>query len=460
VIQIHGTPIGLFTLNTLTNEQIVSQVVIEPLNARPTKPKSLDDIVAALGVPSLKIGRTFREANLALADGCVLIFMNENKECLMINLSTVQSRAVDKPSVEPSILGPQEAFVEEIKTNLGLVRRRLKSPKLKQEEIRIGSLTASIVMVLYIEGVTKDNIVEEILTRLNRLEIDGLLDTHMLTELIGDAPRTIFPTIQTTERPDRVVSALLQGRIAILADGSPLAILAPTTLFTLLEAPDDYYQSYLSVLPVRILRHISFWLSLTLPSLYIAVLNFHYEMIPTRLLLILQQTHEGIPFPTIFEALLMEFIFEILREAGIRMPMAIGQSVSIVGTLIIGEAAVQASIVSPGMVIIVATTGISSFSIPAYNLTFAMRVLRFPMMVFAASFGLYGIGVYLLGLLVHLTSVRSVGIPYLSPVVPFEPSDLKDTIVRAPWWNMDRRQKVFEPESIIRGHNRAPSPKR
>lgn len=460
VLEIHSTQIGIFALTTLTTEQFVSQVVIDPLHTSQARPKSLDDIAASIGAPSLKRGRTFHDANIALADGCVLIFMDGSNECLIINLAAVKSRAIDKPNFEPSILGPQEAFVEDVNTNLGLLRRRLKSPRFKQEEVRVGSLTVSIVEVLYVEGVTKDAILEEVRTRLNRLEIDGVLDSHMLTELIGDVPRTIFPTIQTTERPDRVASAVLQGRIAILVDGSPLAIVAPTTLFTLLEAPDDYYASYLAVVPARILRHIAFWLSLILPSFYIAVLNFHYEMIPTRLLLTLQQSHEGIPFPTVFEALLMEFIFEILREAGIRMPKAIGQSVSIVGTLIIGEAAVQAGIVSPGMVIVVATTGICSFSIPTYNLTFAMRVLRFPLMVFAASFGLYGIGVYLLGLFVHLTSMRSFGVPYLAPIVPFELGDVKDIILRTPWWNMNRRPKVFEPESVVRGHNRMPSPKR
>jgi len=248
-----------------------------------------------------------------------------------------------------------------------------------------------------------------------------------------------FPQIVHTERPDRVAAGLLQGRVAILTDGTPFVLLVPGEFVTFLTSPEDYYERYMLGTFIRWVRMAAFIISLVLPSLYIAITTFHSEMIPTRLLISITSYRQGLPFPTLAEALAMEFTFEILREAGVRLPRSIGQAVSIVGALVIGQSAVQAGIVSPLMVIIVAFTGIASFSFPSYNLGITIRLLRFPLMLLAGLLGLFGVMFGIIMITIHMASIRSLGVPYLASVAPVHLSDLKDVLVRAPWWAMDER---------------------
>jgi spore germination protein KA len=266
-----------------------------------------------------------------------------------------------------------------------------------------------------------------------------VLESGYLEEFIEDNPYSPFPQVVHTERPDRVTASLLEGRVAILTDGTPFALIVPAEFITLMQSPEDYYERYMVATAIRWLRYIGFAMSLLLPSLYIAITTFHQEMIPTRLLISLAAAREGVPFPALVEALMMEFTFEALREAGIRLPRAVGQAVSIVGALVIGQAAVQAGIVSPLMVIVVAITGIASFMNPAFNIALTMRLMRFPLMLLAATLGLFGVMVGILAILIHLAGLRSFGVPYLSSLAPLHTKDLKDVAVRAPWWAMDNR---------------------
>lgn len=300
----------------------------------------------------------------------------------------------------------------------------------------VGELTRTEVAVAYLEQIANADVVQEIRSRIQRIQIDGVLESGYIEQLIEERSFSPFPQYLVTERPDYIVSALLEGRVAILTDGTPFVISGPMTFWGFLQAGEDYYDRVLFANMIRFIRLILLMAALLLPSIYVALTTFHQQMIPTKLLLSIAAAREGVPFPALVEALLMEGTFEALREAGVRLPKQIGQAVSIVGGLVVGQAAVQAGIVSAPMVIVVSLTGIASFTIPRYNFSFAFRILRFPMILLAGMFGLYGITAGLLCILIHLAGLSSLGVPYLFPVSPVTFQGLKDAIFRAPLWTM------------------------
>ena len=274
--------------------------------------------------------------------------------------------------------------------------------------------------------------------RLSRLKIDYVLESHSIEEGIVDERFSPFPQMLATERPDVVVSNLLEGRFVILVDGTPFSLVAPITLSSMLQSPEDYYQNIYISIAIRWMRYIFYIMSLLLPSFYVAITTFHQEMIPTVLLLSIARAREEIPFPALVEALIMEVSFEALREAGVRLPKQIGSAVSIVGALIIGQAATTAGIVSAPMIIIVALTGIASFMVPRYSASISTRLLRFPIMLLAGTLGLTGIILAIILLVIHLSSLRSFGTPYLSPIAPTSPKKLKDVWWRSIPWSKSR----------------------
>jgi len=293
----------------------------------------------------------------------------------------------------------------------------------------------------------------EVRNRINKIRIDSILESGYIEELIQDEPYTLFPTIYNTERPDSVSAGLLEGRIAILVDGTPFVLLVPALFIQFFQSPEDYYQRADISSLIRILRYVAFFLALLTPSLFIAITTFHQEMIPPALLISIVAQREGIPFPALIEALIMELTFEILREAGVRMPKAIGTAISIVGALVLGEAAVQAGLVSPAKVIVVSITALASFISPSYNLAMTVRILRFIFMLLAATFGLFGVALGLLTMLLHLCSLRSFGIPYMYPLAPFNLSGQKDTLMRIPIWRMFKRPKLISSKNSVRQQN-------
>lgn len=307
------------------------------------------------------------------------------------------------------------------------------------EQKTVGRLSKTDLVITYIEGIAEDSLIQEIHDRIDRIDIDAIVESGYIEELIDDNPFSVFPLVGHTERPDRVVGNLLEGNVGIIIDNTPFCLIAPQTFFQLIQSPEDYYQRYITASFIRMLRYLNLIISLLLPSIYIAVTTFHQEMLPTSLLLSLAAAREATPFPALIEALMMEIAFEGLREAGVRLPRAVGSAVSIVGALVIGQAAVEAGIVSSPMVIIVATTGIASFIIPGYEQANSIRILRFPMMFLAGFMGLYGIFLGVLILQIYILRLRSFGVSYFSPVAPLEVSNLKDIFVRAPWWAMKRR---------------------
>ncbi|MDQ6419527.1 spore germination protein [Paenibacillus sp. LHD-117] len=386
----------------------------------------------SLTVGDVKMQHNWNDMLYALLSGDTVIMVDGCAGSIIANLRGGERRDISEPITEVNIRGPRDSFTESIGTNVSLIRRRLKSPNLWLETMRIGTVSQTEVSMLYLHGIADDKLVEEVRSRLKDIQVDAVLESGIVEQLIEDETLTPFPTVYNTERPDIASCNLLEGRIAVLVDGTPNTLILPTTFSHFFKAADDYYQRADFAVFLRMIRYFSFFILILLPSAYIAVTTHHQEMIPTPLAINLLAQREGVPLPVLFEAMLMEVAFEIIREAGTRMPRAIGQAVSIVGAIVLGQAAVEAGIVTAMMVIIVAFTGIASFTIPGFTLSTSSRIIRFPMMIAAATFGFYGVIMGVILLVAHLASLRSFGTPYLSPFAPFGLNGQKDTLLRVP----------------------------
>lgn len=385
-----------------------------------------------------------------IAKGDCIVIIQGIPRSLVCSTRGWSERSIEEPTSEAAVRGPREGFIENLRVNTSLLRRMIADPHLWIEEIEVGEVTKTDVAIAYIKGIANDKIVEEVKNRLCSIKTDGILETGYIEEFIEDAPLSPFPTILRTERPDKAAAALLEGRVAILMAGTPFVLLVPVTFTTFLTAAEDYYERYFIGTFLRLLRLVGFFIALAMPSLYVAITTFHQEMLPTPLILNIAAQREGVPFPAVVEALIMEISFELLREAGVRLPRVIGPAISIVGALVLGEAAVRAGLVSSAMVIIVSSTAIASFVNPVFSLAVGIRLLRFPMILLAASLGLFGIIIGMSSILIHLAALRSFGVPYLEPLGPVVFSDLKDAFVRAPWWAMRSRPRLVGKKELIR----------
>jgi spore germination protein len=374
--------------------------------------------------------------------GDVGILLDGESEAIITSIKGWEHRSVEEPASETAVRGPREGFVENLRTNTALLRRKIRTPNFKLESYTIGKVTQTDVVVAYIDGIVTPSLVDEVRRRLQRIEIDGILESGYIEEMIEDNPRSPFPQVMHSERPDVIVAQLLEGKIGILVDGTPFVLVVPMTFWSAMQVSEDHYDRFMIATALRWLRMIFIIMALLLPSLYVAITTFHQEMLPTNLLLSIAAARESSPFPAFIEALMMEVTFEALREAGVRLPRQVGQAVSIVGALVIGQAAVQAGIVSAPMVIVVSITGIASFTVAHFNLAIAIRMLRFPMIFLAGTLGLYGIVIGTLAIMIHLVQLRSLGIPYFEPLAPLSLGGLKDTLVRVPRWMLQLRPRM------------------
>ncbi len=378
-----------------------------------------------------------------ISHGGTALLLEGSAGALICDTRQPETRPVSEPENETTLRGPRDGFIENLQVNTSLIRQRLPIPQLWIEKMTLGRLSRTGVVMIYLKGLAREKLLREVHSRLAQIDIDAVLGTGYLEDFIEDSPYTLFPLSYRTERPDKVAAALLEGRVVIMAEGTPFALIVPTDLAMPMQAPDDYFEPLPLGVFIRLLRYAALIISTLLPGIYVAVVTFHPELLPTSLFLRIISTREGVPFPVIAEMLLLELIFEILREAGLRLPPAIGPAISIVGALILGDAAISAGLVSPGVVIIVAMTAIAGFSIPSFALSTSFRLLRFAFTIMGATFGLFGVQFVLLLIIVHLCSLRSFGIPYLSPFAPLILSDLKDSIVTVWWWGMRSRPKLL-----------------
>ncbi len=385
----------------------------------------------------------------AVLSGDTVILVDGSSKGIIVSTKGWANRGIQAPDNEAVIRGPKEAFTESIRMNTALIRRRIRDTKLKIDQLTYGTRSRTDMAIVYVDDIVQEGLVEQIKTRLSQYEIDAILDSGYIEQLIEDDWASPFPQIQSTQRPDKVASAVLEGRAAIIVDNSPFVLLVPATFNSFFQASEDYYQRWEIMSFTRALRYLVSFLALTLPGLYIALLNFHPVMIPTSLAVSLAAAREGIAFPTVVEIIMIELEFELLREAGVRLPGAIGQTIGIVGGLIVGEAAVSANLISPMVVIIVAITAIAAFAVPDYGLTTAFRILKFFVIILSATLGLYGFLISMLLIMTHLVTLRSFNIPYLSPYVSGELNnynDWKDTIIRMPLF-MQKERPIFAREN-------------
>ncbi|WP_191090825.1 spore germination protein [Niallia endozanthoxylica] len=453
----------------LTSSAELEQFVLETLmvKIRNTEMDSTNlhslDCLEAIKKESLPVAGVtdisdFKKLFLNLLSGDAIILMNSFSKGLAISFRVWADRGVQEPSSQTVVRGPKDGFTETLRKNTALIRRRIKDPNLWIETKQIGTKTQTDVAIMFLKNVANEKIVDEVRNRINQINIDAILESGYIEELIQDNQYSPFPTVFNTERPDAVAAAILEGRIAILVDGTPFVLIVPALFAHFFQSSEDYYQRTDISSFIRLLRYFAFFLALLTPSAYIAVTTFHQEMLPTQLLVSLASQREGVPFPAVVEAIMMEATFEILREAGVRMPRAVGSAISIVGALVIGQAAVEAGVVSATMVIVVALTAISSFVSPAFNMAIAARLIRFPLMILAASFGLLGITLGLIVMVLHLNSLRSFGIPYLTPNAPFILQDQKDNFIRLPRWLFYTRPRLVNQKNIDREDTPVPKP--
>ncbi|MGG1553712.1 spore germination protein [Paenibacillus ferrarius] len=382
--------------------------------------------------------------------GYTMLLVEGLCEPILIDTVLGGKRDLQEPETEGVVRGPRIGFNEVLADNTALLRRSGETDTLVITKRTIGTRLRKLVAIAYFSDIVDPNLVQEVERRISKIDLDHLPESGYIEQLIEDDPISPFQQVQNTERPDKVIAALLEGRVAILLDGTPFVLIVPTTFSMLLQTPEDYYDRWLPVSFIRVLRFIAVGVALLLPSIYISFISFHPGLIPTKLVISIMHTRNGVPFPSYIEAIMMEVAIEILREAGLRLPKPIGPAMGIVGGLIIGEAAVQAGIVSPILVIVVAGTAITSFTIPAYSAGITFRFLRFFAMMSAALFGLYGVLMFLLLIGSHLVRLKSFGVPYLSPAIPYRISDFKDLLFRFPLEFMKRRPAILKSRDVIR----------
>jgi spore germination protein len=457
----NGVRLFLCYIDGMADKILLDHFIMAPLmlKAREVKP-DIEEIRTALAeatkdsamaVTDFKEVDYIEEALVAILSGETALFIDGYNKSIIIATRYWPARGPAEPQSEIVIRGPRDGFVETIRFNTALVRRRVRDPRFKVKQIQVGVRSKTDIAIMYVEDIVDMRGVREVEEKLNKINIDAILDSGYIQEFLEDRQITPFPQIQTTERPDVVAGAIYGGRVAIIVDNSPFALIVPAPLAVFFQSSEDYYTRSTISTFLRTLRLTSAILSLVAPALYIALISFQPGVIPSKLLLSIAASREGVPFPAFIEAIVMELTFELLREAGIRLPRAIGSTIGIVGGIVIGQAAVAAGIVSPIMVIVVAVTAIASFAIPNYEVSAGFRLIKFVLMILAAIYGLYGVVLGLIGTLIHLVNVKSFGFPYLTPVAPFEPMDIKDSLIfRLPWKRLKTRPHYLDPKDIVR----------
>ncbi len=442
-------------IDGLSDKKVINKHILQPLMLFTSleKPENIDDIITYIErnlvtQNQLMKSTDFQEILDSVNFGECVLFVDGADQALIFDVKSWEHRTVERPNVEITIRGPQEGFGETVRANTALIRKNLKNENLTIESITIGQRSRTPCSIMYLKDLANPKLVEEVRRRLGSLKLDYANDSGIIEQLIEDNSFLSAPQVIATERPDRVASMLSDGRVAILVDGNPFVLVVPATLYSLIHSPEDVYLRFPFANFMRFIRYLGIAAALLLPGTYLAVTNYHHEMIPTDLILAISGARERVPFPTVFEILIMEISFELIREAGIRMPGTIGPTLGIIGALILGQAAVAANIVSPILIIIVAVTGIGALAVPNFSLAFAFRVMRFGYIILGAVAGLLGItlGLFIQGL--FLVSQKSFGVPFLSPIAPRTSGGITSAITRPVMWKREKRPDYLNPLDV------------
>lgn len=452
--------LAVFYVEGLADRTTVNLAILQPLmilsrltrpNLTGTSPEELLSFLSVQLVPAspATIVETLDELIDHVVTGETGILVDGVSKAIAVESKGWEHRTITEPSTEAVIRGPREGFNEVLRMNTALLRRRIRSPRLRLDPLKVGRLSQTDLVVGWVKGLTNPGLVAEVKRRLADIDTDWIPDSGYIEQYLEDSPYSPFPQFQYTERPDRTAAGLLEGRVAILVDGSPLALVIPGGLANFITTAEDYYERFPYGSLLRLLRLTAAIIALTLPALYIAVTTFHQELLPTTLVLAFAASREPVPFPALLEAFLMIGGLELTREAGLRLPAPIGQTVGIVAALLLGQASVQAGLASPIMVIVVAITGLASFAVPHYASGLPLRWLGFPLMLLGGTLGLFGLTAGILAITLHLAGLSSLGIPYLAPL--WQPRyAFQDLFLRLPLWTMHRRPSYLEPQDEAR----------
>ncbi|MBM4760769.1 spore germination protein [Bacillus sp. B15-48] len=407
----------------------------------------IDDVKKLLPIVDVELSTEKHEIAKKLLEGYVLLTLEDDmRKFAFFSAQKEVVRSVSPPEIEFSVIGPKEAFVESINQNINMIRKRLPIKELITEEFTIGKLSKTKVALLYIDGITNGDIVNTVRQRINDIEFDDLVDSSYLVQLISDNERSPFPQLLDTERPDRVVSVLGEGKIAIIADGSPHVLIGPTTLMEFFSSFEDYYLNWFLASFLRLIRVFGVTFSVLITPIYVATLSYHYELIPKDLLSTLIVSRRVVPFPPILEALFLEITIELLREAGARLPTKVGQTIGIVGGIVLGTASVEAGLTSNVLLIFIALSALASFTTPVYKMSNTIRLLRFPFLFMAELWGMLGITVAFCFMLTHLIRLESLGFPFMQPLYPPRREDLKDAFIRLSFKKQANRPQFLRTE--------------
>lgn len=452
--------LGLYEFNTLCQERAMIAFIKGLINKAELtndiiKPiikdlVSTEDVLSTVFISEVKIALDMEDIINPMTDGYAILFIENLEMAYIFDVSGWDKRDITEPSVEQVIRGSKEGFIEDIGTNKTMIRRKLRNKNLVFKDYTLGSQTNTKVSLAYIDGIVNPEILKEVKNRIEKIETDKILETGYIEQQIEDSPRSLICTMFRTEKPDVVVGKILEGRVAILCDGTPTVLTVPKVFIENLQMTEDYvyrpqYGTYL-----RILRIISILVSILLPGVFVALETFHHEMIPTDLLVSMAKHKEGIPFSSLIEALLMIFFLEIIKESGLRIPKNIGSAITVVSGLILGQTAVEAGLVGPIMVIVIAATGVSEFVVPEQKEMIV--IYRLVILFLGALLGLFGIALGVTIMIIHLISLRSFGVPYLYPIAPYDREGMKDFILMKPIKEMNYRPKnISNPKNRKRG---------
>jgi len=441
-VQFFGTDITICYIADITDNMLLNDTLINPITE--ADEMQFEDVLTELKESVLSNQEVCEVDNLQTAvdkllAGNTLILVDGADAILSCDMEKITTRAVQEPPTSVVIKGPREGFTESLKYNLALIRKRVRSEDLVVQTVEIGKLTKTQVCLTYFNSVADKKVVKEILKRLKHIKIDEVLDSHYLVSYLQKNPRSLFKQVGDTEKPDILVGKMLEGRVGIIVDGSPIALTLPFILIEDLQNADDYYSQPVRVTFIRVLRLVGVILAVLLPGVYVALEKFHYKILPTEFLVTIMNTTEGIPFSPFMEIIFVVLLFEILYEANLRMPQYFGMAMSIVGALSLGETAINAGLVSPPAVMIVALSGITFYIIPSQAAQFS--ILRLLALVIGAAVGLYGILIFCVFLISYLSSFDSYNSAYLAPTSPFVRDDQKDYFKREIIKDMKRRPK-------------------
>lgn len=447
-------PVTLCYMDGLVDTKIVNDNVLKPLaqDEQFDICMTSEDAIALISMgiiysSSIKLRTNLKDLIDDILGGSIAIIFNDVKTAFTFKVKSDLKRAISEPAAETVIKGSKDSFVEELRTNTALCRKKIKSPYLSVEEISVGKQTQTTIAIVYMKNIASRKLVDEVKKRLEAYDIEEALTPGIIEELLIDDQYSAFPQVQYTERPDKFCINIVEGRVGIMIESVPTTYIVPGTLLQFIQALDDYSFHFIVGSALRLIRFLAMFITLVLPGFFITITTFHPEMLPAELTFSIVASREGVPFPIFVEVIVLLLAFEFLVEAGLRLPKVIGQTVSIVGALVVGQAAVEAKIVSPATVIVVAITAIAGFSMPNQDFSNALRLWRFLFVVMSSIMGMLGLTFGLIFLLYHWCKMESYGVPYLDPFVANEDEQLQDTLFRFPFSAMKKRPSSLNPRN-------------